>query len=359
MTLSELLESKFRGDIRFRGAAYIQAERVSVIRVTSDHLFAVVRDGVEFQTQLSRDGGALVMTCNCVGTSANPSNNLNCKHLWATILAADTGRYMTGSAKPGYIPPFAVEDDEPLEFELDELEGEADEYFTKSPRPMKLRPVEREPRPDAPTPRMREWESRLSDLRKAMQFEETSASIAGRERQVFYEIDAQASEEAGLIIIQTSQRQRRANGEWGKLKPLKLRPGRFEEIDDDEDRRILAHLVGGTPDRTLVNGTTDNFAAFRYRVPHDLCQLLLPAICATGRIRLQGEEERVTETLDWDGDGLWELCLGDRIPVRSGCLEAAQFSDARRRSNLVEGAGPGRSRWTGNLQQPDPGVSGF
>jgi hypothetical protein len=33
------------------------------------------------------------------------------------------------------------------------------------------------------------------------------------------------------------------------------------------------------------------------------------AICATGRIRLQGEEERVTETLDWDGGGPWELCL--------------------------------------------------
>lgn len=310
MTLSELLESKFRGDIRFRGAAYIQAERVSVIRVTPDHLFAVVRDGVEFQTQLTRDGAGLAMTCNCVGTSANPSNNLNCKHLWATILAADSGRYITGSAKPGYIPPFAVEDDEPLEFDLDDLEVDADEYFSKSPRPMKLRPVDRETRTnDIPTPRLREWESRLSDLRKAMQFDETSASLAGRERQVFYEIDAQASEEAGLIIIQTSQRQRRANGEWGKLKPLKLRPGRFEEIDDDEDRRILAHLVGGTPDRTLVNGTTDNFAAFRYRVPHDLCQLLLPAICATGRIRLQGEEERVTETLDWDGGGPWELCL--------------------------------------------------
>lgn len=311
MTLSELLESKFRGDIRFRGAAYIQAERVSVIRVTPDHLFAVVRDGVEFQTQLTREGTALAMTCNCVGTSANPSNNPNCKHLWATILAADTGHYVSGSAKPGYIPPFAVEDDETLEFDsLDDLDTEADDYFSNSTRPVKLR-VEREPRStEAPPVRMREWETRLSDLRKAMQVEDSSVSMAGRERQVFYEIDAAASEEAGLIIIQTSQRQRRANGEWGKLKPLKLRPGRFEEIDDDEDRRILAHLVGGTPDRSQLTGpVSDNFAAFRYRVPHDLCQLLLPAICATGRIRLQGEEERVTETLDWDGDGIWELCL--------------------------------------------------
>jgi superfamily II DNA or RNA helicase len=312
MTLSELLESKFRGDIRFRGAAYIQAERVSVIRVTPDHLFAVVRDGVEFQTQLSRDNNALVTTCNCVGTSANPSGNPHCKHLWATILAADSGHYVSGSAKPGFIPPFAVEDDEPLGFQLDDLEGDADEYFSNSSsRSVKLRPADRESRQvDAAPPRVKEWESRLIDLRKAMQVDESTTSAAGRERQVFYEIDAAASEEAGLIIIQTSQRQRRANGEWGKLKPLKLRPGRFDEIDDDEDRRILAHLVGGTPDRSQMNGATaDNFAAFRYRVPHDLCQLLLPAICATGRIRLQGEEERVTETLDWDEKGPWELCL--------------------------------------------------
>lgn len=85
MTLSELLESKFRGDIRFRGAAYIQAERVAVIRVTPDHLFAIVRDGVEYQTQLSRDNGILKLSCNCIGTDANKSGNPHCKHLWATI----------------------------------------------------------------------------------------------------------------------------------------------------------------------------------------------------------------------------------------------------------------------------------
>ncbi|MBC8114514.1 MAG: DEAD/DEAH box helicase, partial [Candidatus Saccharimonas sp.] len=312
MTLSELLESKFRGDIRFRGAAYIQAERVSVIRVTAEHLFAVVRDGVEFQTQLSRDEAAIRMTCNCVGTSANPSGNLYCKHLWATILSADAGSYVSGATKPGYYPPFVVGDDEPLNFGSDsdlweEVEADA---FAASGRSTKTRTAERESVRAEAAPRLKEWETRLSDLRKEMQGEESSTSAAGRERQVFYEIDAKASNEAGLIVIQTSQRQRRANGEWGKLKPLKLRPGKFDEIDDDEDRRILAHLVGGTPDRAALSAqVADNLAAFRYRVPHDLCHLLLPAICATGRIRLLGDDERVTETLSWDEGEPWELCL--------------------------------------------------
>lgn len=315
MTLSELLESKFRGDIRFRGAAYIQAERVAIIRVTTDHLFAVVRDGVEYQTQLSRDNGSLKMSCNCIGTGANKSGNPHCKHLWATILAADEGNYVSDSAKQGNIPPFAVED-EPFEFEMDDWDEDDEEAYssvsvTRSQKRADRDSIKAELEA-ATAPRLREWESRLSELRKAMQGDEaTNASAAaGRERQIFYEIDAAASEEAGLIIIQTSHRQRRSNGEWGKLKPLKLKPGKFEEIDDDEDRRILAHLVGGTPDRSAMTGpVTDSLAAHRYRLPHDLCQLLLPAICATGRIRILGDDERVTDTLGWDEGGNWELCL--------------------------------------------------
>ncbi|HEY0985068.1 SNF2-related protein [Schlesneria sp. T3-172] len=315
MTLSELLESKFRGDIRFRGAAYIQAERVAVIRVTPDHLFAIVRDGVEYQTQLSRDNGILKLSCNCIGTDANKSGNPHCKHLWATILAADAGKYVGDGAKQGHIPPFAVEE-EPLDFGGDDWDEDDEAAYMPMGSSRSQKRAERESiRAEldaAAAPRLREWESKLSELRKAMQGEDaTSGSAsAGRERQIFYEIDAVASEEAGLIVIQTSHRQRRSNGEWGKLKPLKLKPGKFEDIDDDEDRRILAHLVGGTPDRSSMTGpVTDSLAAHRYRLPHDLCQLLLPAICATGRIRILGDEERVTETLAWDEDGNWELCL--------------------------------------------------
>src|SRR5262249_52829504 len=128
MTLSELLEGKFRGDIRFRGAAYIQAERVAVIRVTTDHLFAVVRDGVEYQTQLSRDNGALKMSCNCVGTESNKSGNPHCKHLWATILAADSGNYIGDGAKQGYIPPFAI-DDMPLDFGMQDWDEDDDDAY--------------------------------------------------------------------------------------------------------------------------------------------------------------------------------------------------------------------------------------
>ena len=66
MTLTELFESQFRGDIRFRGAAYLEAERVAITRVTAETVFGVVRDGVEYQTQLLRDDDEhLKIFCNC------------------------------------------------------------------------------------------------------------------------------------------------------------------------------------------------------------------------------------------------------------------------------------------------------
>lgn len=310
MTLAELLESKFRGDVRFRGAAYLQAERVAVVRVTEDNLFGVVRDGVEYQTQLSRRDGGLKLTCSC-GQAAQPgTGNVQCKHVWATILAADAGHYVTGSVKPGYIPPFAVQDQPaPLTAEHDWSLDDFDD--SPEPNGRISTSVLRKSAAEVSSRSRREWEHRLNELRKTLEDDEVVGAAAGRERQVFYEIDAPASEEAGTLIIQTSQRQRRANGEWGKLKPLKLRPGRFEEIDDEEDRRILAHLIGGTPDRSnWSNQAGETWAAVhRYRVPFDLCQMLLPAIAATGRLRLAGDEERVTEVLQWDGGAPWELCV--------------------------------------------------
>ncbi|HUQ71670.1 MAG TPA: DEAD/DEAH box helicase [Planctomycetaceae bacterium] len=319
MTLAEMLEGRFRGDVRFRGAAYLQAERVAVTRVTADNLFAVVRDGVEYQTQLARQEGSLKLNCSCAQPSTTTNGSVQCKHVWATVLAADAGHYLSGSVKPGYIPPFTVET-EALDLELD------DDWDLDDPGELQLsRAPTRRARVEEDTPivisaPLKAWESRLSELRQSMQDSDGASSTSARERQIFYEIDAAASDEAGTLIIQTSQRQRRANGDWGKLKPLKLKPGRFEEIDDDEDRRILAHLIGGTPDRSNWSAQAGETwaAVHRYRVPYDLCQLLLPAICASGRVRLAGDEERATDILEWDAGEPWELTLSIENDAVSG-----------------------------------------
>ena len=66
MSLSKVLETRFRGDIRFRGQAYVQKERVEITHVTEDRVYGVVHDAQEFQTQLARTETDLVCFCTCV-----------------------------------------------------------------------------------------------------------------------------------------------------------------------------------------------------------------------------------------------------------------------------------------------------
>ena len=307
MSLTQLLENKFRGDIRFRGQAYLQADRVSIARVTPDDLHAVVRDGVEYQTHLSRQEGELRMFCSCVGEGQ--SRDPACKHLWATLLAVDNGEYLTGVAKPGQVPPFSAESRyEPLDLSSweEDLEDEADLLFAARETVKTANRREK-------TRQKPEWEEQLRSLKSQMptNVRKGSGQTESREREIFYEIDLPESAKAQQLVIQTSQRQRRSNGQWGKLKPLKLRPGRLEEIEHEDDRRILAFLGGGTPERSgwMAQQAEFQSSVSRYRLPFELCTLILPLMAASKRLRIQDESEKSEKVLSWDESDPWKLCL--------------------------------------------------
>src|SRR5579864_2588845 len=246
MTLAELLEGRFRADVRFRGAAYFKAERVAVARVTPNEIFAVVRDGVEYQTQLSRHDGRLKLYCNCTPTAQSDST---CKHLWATLLAVDESCLLSGEIRADYVPPFMVEEiSRPLVDEFaDDDEGPGD-FFEPSRSGVSW------PTVTAPVLMIggaaRGWQGQLSQVRQALVQAPAATPSSPREQEIFYEIDIDQSRAVGQIVLQTSHRQRRGNGQWGKLKPLRLRPGRVDDLLGADDARILAYLAGGTPERT-------------------------------------------------------------------------------------------------------------
>jgi superfamily II DNA or RNA helicase len=302
MTLAELLEGRFRADVRFRGAAYFKAERVSVVRVTADELFAVVRDGVDYQTQLSRQDGRLRMFCNCiVSAQTEPS----CKHLWGTVLAVDEGNYLSGEIKAGHVPPFFTETRPPLVLD-DDLADDDDlpgDFFEPG---AVTRPL------GAPLMAATGWQSRLQQVRQSLVDEPAAGQPSGpREQEIFYEVDVDQSRSVGQVVIQTSHRQRRGNGQWGKLKPLRLRPNRVDDAIEADDARILAYLSGGTPERTNWHAQQAEIqsAVHRFRIPHELCELIMPLMCATGRVRYLNSDERSAVPLAWDDGPPWELSL--------------------------------------------------
>ena len=303
MTLSQLLEDQFRGDIRFRGESYLAAERVTISRVTPDRLFGTVQGekGEELYPQLSRVDGELQMLCTC---AAGQSAHIRCKHLWALILAVDTGEYLSASPKPGYFPPFAADTETPLSEWKWEDDGDDDiEFPTRSVQ------SQREAR--QLTPKLSEWEEKLSKLREQMIVPPVGPPPSSREREIFYEIDVESSLKCEQVVIQVSQRQRRTNGHWGKLKPLKIRSNRLQEIEHADDRRILAYLTGGTAERTSWQAQqTETLAtSFRYRIPYELGQLILPLMCRSERVRYLHGSEKGVQPLQWDDGPPWELSM--------------------------------------------------
>ncbi|MEZ6065765.1 MAG: SNF2-related protein [Planctomycetaceae bacterium] len=348
VSLAALFESKFRGDIRFRGQAYLDADRVAVTRVLPDHLFAVVRDGDEYQTQLTRHNGEMHMFCSCVGEGS--TKEPACKHLWATLLAVDAGQHLSGYPSGGKIPEFISEISSSTSGSLlddlddDELGG-GDVY-----EPVKTSTRTRSRKPTtvvAPPPKvMRDWETKLNDLRVRFTPNSAKARQVEQEREIFYEVDLQGSRAAGQLLVQTSQRQRRTNGQWGKLKPLKLRPDKLDDIESEDDRRILAYLVGGTPERSgwVAQQTEFQSATFRYLLPYELAGLLLPLMTSTQRMRIMGDAEGRFDPITWDDGAAWTLCLsvrqeadGDQWRVRGELRREGQSIDVRKADLLIAG----------------------
>lgn len=309
MTLAELLQARFRADIRHRGAAYLEAERITLLRVTEENIFGVVQDGAEFQTQLRQQPEDVGLFCTCEQFAKSKV----CKHLWATVLAADQGGYVSPSLRPGRIAPFlAPAPVRPLVFDDVELSADvaADVASARSRSKARSAPPRRTLRP---------WEARLAGLSGDMDSTPGGRGDEQGERQIFYEVDLEASRESGHLVIQASQRQRRAGGQWGKIKPLKIRPGQLDQIDHEDDRTFLSYLGGAIPER--ANWSTQQAelktSAHRFQVPWELGQRILPDICSSGRLRILGSDEAGAQRLVWDDGAPWELTVRVRRSVKS------------------------------------------
>jgi len=87
MTLAELLLNRFRADLRHRGAAYVEAERISLVRVTPENIFGLVQDGAEFQTQLRYQPEDISLFCTCDHLLATKRASISGPRFWPATVA--------------------------------------------------------------------------------------------------------------------------------------------------------------------------------------------------------------------------------------------------------------------------------
>ncbi len=134
MNLSQKLGRHFVTTVRNRGKSYFWQGRVRIRHGSDCEVKAIVRGYQTYNTSLDcREGGVLSLECTC----AYFESNRGCKHLWATILAAEEDGYLSKAAAAKFVT---------LEYRSEGFSGELDEAGRESSH------VPSDPRPPIPPP---------------------------------------------------------------------------------------------------------------------------------------------------------------------------------------------------------------
>jgi superfamily II DNA or RNA helicase len=281
MSLKSRFASQFNPRIRDRGLAYFRSGAVKILEHSDSYLLAQVEGNLDYSVQLSLTLNSLDVACTCPYFA----DGEDCKHIWATMLAADNKNYLSEVNPHG--PLKLVYDDDGLEA-LQLLE-------------------ENKPAP-VPQPL---WQQRLAVITNSIK----NARPPQRNnwpdnREIYYIVDTQTSRTSGLLNIEIFFRERNKKGEWGKIKRARITQDQLSQLSDPSDREILSLLMGGKD----PYWSSYSYGGFDLPNPFILSNtiqpLLLARMCVTGRCMFRPEaKDAELKQLEWDEATVWEFWL--------------------------------------------------
>ncbi len=135
MYLTNRFSSSFEKRVRSRGQSYFEARSVKIVEGSKEVVRAVVRGSYEYDVSLKIVGLELLVACTC----AYYDHDL-CKHIWATMLAAERKGYLVGT---GHLPSRLVTSDEDFE----EADDGYDDGEYENERPASVARLNAQPSP--------------------------------------------------------------------------------------------------------------------------------------------------------------------------------------------------------------------
>jgi hypothetical protein len=265
-----------------RGRQYYLRGAVKQITGDSTSVNAVVQGTMRYNVEIVSIDDFLDYSCSCPYFERDLEP---CKHIWATCLAAEQRGYLRGIG--------------------DHREGDRfpshRESFLRTPaaKPASVK--------DLPT-----WKRQLAPLLNSLEAQESRNRFsAPAEREFLYVIDTEDAQFAERLGVEIVQRERRANGAWGKLKTKKLALGEIDEVPDAADRRILAILFGSRRDLNHLYSASYRDSTYpNFILPAPAWDVVLPLMCATDRCVLRtSANSGESAPLRWDGGEPWEFHL--------------------------------------------------
>ena len=317
MSLTGKFSREFANRIRDRGLAYFKTHAVDIFEHSESQVVATVKGEREYLVSLALGRVSLDVACTCPYFERGEE----CKHIWATMLEADSHQYLANVDLRTKLN--LVFDDNAVE-ELWEL---ADIYHPTttetstfpSQRGSNAHPqlsiAKREPEPA--------WKQQLSLLTSTIRANlhaELDEWPSGRE--IFYLIDQQSTRLSDKLIVDIGYRERLMKGGWGKIKSQNIQLKHLQTLKDPTDRQILAILVGAREAwSTYAYGYTSYTVSYRYALSKTLQELVLPLMCSTQRCLLRSSTDKNAEMsiIEWDDGPAWHFSLA----LRDGKIDGA------------------------------------
>ena len=290
MSLADRCIHQFDSGLRRRGEQYFREHRVTVRSPGPSDVRAFVQGESEYEVVLdwgfSREQLAVCCTCPYYDDHAV------CKHIWATILAADAANIgPRGKGRLGILPMA------PDDYDADDDDSWIDDYDDDDddddPRPPRGKAGSRSSDPgrksgrNAPPPKPK-WQQQLTwaAARPSRKIPSGRSPLLCRRRAKSGMFSTRPlSGDAGKLVLLLLQRETKANGQFGKLKQLNLRPYELGRLVPAEDAEIL-NLLLGYHDVESHDYYYD-YPSSRVSeavLPKNMQQFLLPKLAATQRL---------------------------------------------------------------------------
>ncbi len=285
MSVSRQLANEFEYAVRERGVSYHRRGRVQILRGADVAVRAEVLGSQTYQVDLLFEDGTLLVHCDCVYFHEQGL----CKHLWATILAAEARGNLR---QAGPIRRVA----RGCEAEGDLVDLEAGGEF--------LQPIA------APAGKPPVWLEQVAMIGEAARGVTGPGDPWPERRSILYVINVAATISTGVLILELMTRTLGRNGQWGKLRQLRMVRGQLNTLPESADREIFGLMTGASQHYGWVDTNLYGTIPVSYQLGQALAGLTMPRICATGRchLRLAADSAEIVP-VEWDTGGLWQFRL--------------------------------------------------
>ena len=325
VSLADELQFQFASNAKKLGRQAQSTGKVRIELIGEWHLAAKVIDSEIYDTKLwinPENDDELVTNCTC----SFFNNQGPCKHLFATLIEIDQIRAFEppdSELDLQMVPLFQLEPHEGSLLSRLELQDPTlrlngtqigrfrPEAFAAVTEPVTTAKTSGGRTKLPPLPKPAIWRSQLESIsqlgRQAVQAAPVDLTRSGS-REIWFVINVGDTLTSTGLRIEYFQRERKQNGQFGKLKKYPVRDYDLPKLGQTQAEQLLATLSGQhEPDYHYSYRSVDGGCTIR----RSLQDVLLPKLCQSGRLIWALDPQSLTapptQTLVWDDGAPWRF----------------------------------------------------